>query len=96
MEGGAHVVIEAVTSGTPVLASRIDGNLGLLGRDYEGVFDVGDAATVAALLQRCRDEPAMLARLAAQCARRSPLFTPERERDTLHRLVRSLLEKPPP
>jgi glycosyltransferase involved in cell wall biosynthesis len=32
MEGGAHVVIEAVTSGTPVLASRIPGNLGLLGR----------------------------------------------------------------
>ena len=28
MEGGAHVVIEAVRSGTPVLASRIDGNVG--------------------------------------------------------------------
>jgi glycosyltransferase involved in cell wall biosynthesis len=32
MEGGAHVVIEALRSGTPVLASRIAGNLGLLGR----------------------------------------------------------------
>ena len=31
MEGGAHVVLEAVRSGTPVLASRIDGNVGMLG-----------------------------------------------------------------
>ena len=31
MEGGANAVIEAVVSGTPVLASRIDGNVGLLG-----------------------------------------------------------------
>jgi glycosyltransferase involved in cell wall biosynthesis len=36
MEGGAHVIIEAVTSGTPVLASRIDGNVGMLGADYLG------------------------------------------------------------
>ena len=30
MEGGAHVVMEAVRSGTPVLASRISGNVGML------------------------------------------------------------------
>ena len=34
MEGGAHVIIEAVVSGTPVLASRIDGNIGMLGDDF--------------------------------------------------------------
>ncbi|MEJ7688015.1 MAG: selenoneine biosynthesis selenosugar synthase SenB [Variovorax sp.] len=39
MEGGAQVVIEAVRSGVPVLASRIGGNLGLLGADYAGCFD---------------------------------------------------------
>lgn len=94
IEGGAHVVIEAVASGTPVLASRIDGNLGLLGSGYRGVFEPGDAAGLAALLERCRDDPAMLPRLAAQCARRAPLFEPARERDTLHRLVAGLLERP--
>ena len=94
MEGGAHVVIEAVTSGTPVLASRIDGNLGLLGEDYAGVFDVGDSAALATLLQRCRDEPTMLAALAAQCDRRAPLFTPDHERGTLHALVQDLLHRP--
>ena len=92
LEGGAHVVIEAITSGTPVLASRIDGNLGLLGEDYEGTFDVGDSAALATLLQRCRDEPAMLPRLAAQVARRAPLFSPDHERACLHALIQNLLE----
>ncbi len=94
MEGGAHVVIEAVSSGTPVLASRIGGNIGLLGEGYLGLFDCGDAAAVATLVQRCRDDAAMLPALTAQCKQRAPLFTPDHERDTLLRLVQALL--PPP
>lgn len=93
LEGGAHVLIEAVTRGTPVLASRIDGNLGLLGADYDGSFECGDDAALASLLQRCRDEPAMLARLQAQCAARAPHFDPARERASLHAMLRRLLEK---
>ena len=54
MEGGAHVVMEAVASGTPVLASHIDGNVGMLGADYAGYFPCDDAAALAALLRRCR------------------------------------------
>jgi putative glycosyltransferase (TIGR04348 family) len=92
MEGGAHTVIEAVTSGTPVLASRIDGNLGLLGADYAGCFEPGDAAGLAALVARCRDDPAMLAQLRRQCDARAPLFQPQRERATLRGIVRELLE----
>ena len=38
MEGGAHVIMEAALSGTPVLASRIDGNVGMLGADYAGLL----------------------------------------------------------
>jgi putative glycosyltransferase (TIGR04348 family) len=90
MEGGAHVVIEAITSGTPVIASRIDGNLGLLGDDYDGCFPVGDAPALARLLQRCRDEPAMLAHLQEQCARRAALFHPDRECAALLALVAEL------
>ena len=93
MEGGAHVVIEAIRSGTPVLASRIDGNLGLLGSDYEGVFEPGDDAALAALLARARDDPAMLTTLAAQLAPRSALFSSEAERSTLHQLVGTLMAR---
>lgn len=91
MEGGAHVVIEAVRSGTPVLASRIDGNVGLLGDDYAGYFPVGNAASLAALLQRVRDDPAALARLRDQCAARAALFEPSREAGSLDQVVREVL-----
>ena len=39
-------------SEVPVLASRIDGNVGLLGPAYEGYFAPGDAAELATLMQR--------------------------------------------
>src|SRR5579859_5782478 len=42
MEGGANVVCEALRMGLPVLASRIPGNIGLLGASYAGYFPVED------------------------------------------------------
>ena len=91
MEGGAHVVMEAVCSGTPVLASRMDGNVGMLGGDYLGYFPVGDAQALAALLQRCKDEPRFLDQLAKQCAKRAPLFSPASEQSNLNQLVAQAL-----
>lgn len=96
MEGGAHVIMEAVRSGTAVLASRISGNVGMLGGDYAGYFEPGDAQGLAGLLQQCRDDPAILAHLNGQCALRAPLFAPERERATLLRIVHDLIERPHP
>ena len=87
IEGGAHVILEAVQSATPVLASRIDGNVGMLGADYAGYFGVGDDAQLAALVRRCAAEPAFLDLLQSQCARRAALFNPHREK----RLVINLL-----
>jgi putative glycosyltransferase (TIGR04348 family) len=94
MEGGANVVIEAVRSGTPVLASHIDGNVGLLGADYSGYFPVGDDRALAALLERARDDAAMLPLLRGQIEDRAPLFSPAAERAALHRLLRQLLARP--
>jgi putative glycosyltransferase (TIGR04348 family) len=91
MEGGAQAVIEAVRSGTPVLASRMDGNVGLLGADYGGYFPVGDDAALATLLTRCRDDADMLAALSSQVAARTPLFAPEAEATALARIVADLL-----
>ena len=55
IEGGAHVIMEAVASGTPVLASAVDGNVGMLGADYAGYFPWNDAEALATLLLRCRE-----------------------------------------
>lgn len=96
MEGGANVIVEALRSGTPVLASDIPGNRGLLGRDYGGCFAVGDDAALAARLQQARDDGAMLADLTLQCAARAPLFAPEAEAATLHRVLARLLSRPLP
>jgi len=87
MEGGAHVVMEAVLSGTPVLASRIDGNVGMLGTEYGGYFPVGDAAALADALRQLRRGlqagTGHLATLQAQCDARAPLFAPDAERRAL-------------
>ena len=90
MEGGAHVILEAVQSGTPVLASRIEGNVGMLGTHYAGYFDLGDDAALAALLQRCRDDADFLPLLCRQCEVRAPLFEPSREQALLRELVTTL------
>jgi putative glycosyltransferase (TIGR04348 family) len=97
LEGGAHVIMEAVRSGTPVLASRVPGNIGMLGPDYAGYFPKGDAAALAPLLEQCRDgqaakDPAstLLARLATQCALRAPLFDATVERAALIQLLHEI------
>jgi putative glycosyltransferase (TIGR04348 family) len=91
MEGGANVIIEAVTSAVPVLASDISGNIGMLGADYAGYFPVGQAAALAQLIDRSIDEPAFYALLQRQCAARAALFAPEAERASLLDLVDNLL-----
>ena len=93
MEGGAHVILEAVQSGTPVLASRIDGNVGMLGPHYAGYYELGDDAALARLLLRCRDDAAFLPLLQQQCQARSPLFEPARERQLLLQLIKTLLKE---
>lgn len=93
MEGGAHVVIEAIRSGTAVLGSGIDGNLGLLGGDYEGYFPVENAAALASLIASARDVPGMLEGLRRQVIQRSEAFAPEREQGTLLALVKAMMQR---
>ena len=93
MEGGAHVIMEALCSGVPVLASRIAGNIGMLGDDYAGFFTVGDAHELSSLLVKFRNEPTFVGHLQRQCAARAPLFAPAHERSGLITIVQDLLLK---
>ena len=90
-EGGANVIVEAVTAGTPVIASRISGNVGMLGAEYPGYFDVGDASGLARRLVQALEEPAYLRSLAAACRLRRALFSPARERRAVRGLVAGVL-----
>lgn len=93
MEGGAHVIMEAICSGVPVLASRIAGNIGMLGEDYAGFFEVGDARELARLLIRFREDASFAAQLEMQCAQRAYLFEAARERSGLITIVENLILK---
>jgi glycosyltransferase involved in cell wall biosynthesis len=87
MEGGANVVSEAIAAGLPVIASNIDGNIGLLGDDYNGYYPVEDEAALAKVLYRAETDPAFLRRLDEQCRARAPLFDPALERAAWVRLL---------
>jgi putative glycosyltransferase (TIGR04348 family) len=89
MEGGANVIVEAAMSGTAVLASDCDGNVGMLGEDYPGYFPAGDARALARLVLRCRDEPGYLRQLERRCAARARCFLPETERRALGNVLKS-------
>ena len=94
MEGGAHVIMEAALCGTPVLASRMDGNVGMLGAGYGGYFPAGDAAALAALLRQARREQGqggvLLSGLQAQLASISGQFEPAAEKAALLGLLSEL------
>jgi putative glycosyltransferase (TIGR04348 family) len=92
-EGGANVVSEAVAAGVPILASRIDGSVGLLGTDYPGYFPVEDTAALARLLQRIESDPDFLLRLRRAIARRARLFRPVREKNAWKRLIGEITRK---
>ncbi len=91
MEGGAHVILEAAQSGTAVLASRVPGNVGMLGASHAGLFDLGDDGQLAGLLVRAADEADFLQRLRRDTLARADLFEPAEERRRLLQLVTQCL-----
>lgn len=78
-EGGANAVCEAIALGTPVLATRIPGNIGILGLDYPGLFPTGDTKALTGMLVDCEQEAEFLEQLTDTCARLAPAFAPEYE-----------------
>lgn len=86
MEGGAHVVSEAIQAGVPVIASRIPGNVGMLGEGYPGYYPVEDERALAELLIRAERDARFLAKLEAVCVARRPLIARDGEREALRRL----------
>jgi putative glycosyltransferase (TIGR04348 family) len=90
LEGGANIVSEAIVAGTPLVASRIAGSVGLLGEHYPAYFEVGDTEGLAQLLDRAENDRAFLSRLCSQCRKLVPLFDPRRERSAWSQLLAEL------
>ena len=86
-EGGSNALSEALASGVPVLSTCVDGSMGVLGRDHPGLFPVGDAAALAALLTRAETDAEFLATLRAAGERVRSLVDPAREREAWRGLL---------
>jgi len=87
MEGGANVISEAIVDGIPVMASRIDGSVGLLGADYPALFTFGDTEALAELMLRFENDEAFHREQRRHCVQLRPLFAPERERAEWRQLL---------
>ena len=87
MEGGANVICEASRIGVPVLASRVSGNIGMLGADYPGYFALFDERKLARLVARAIDDKAFYAGLKRAVLARRPLFAPAAEQRGLGDLL---------
>lgn len=91
MEGGANVVAEAARIGTPVLASRVAGNIGMLGRGYPGYFALGSERALARLMARAYGDRVFYRALRRALAARRALFSPSAERSALFGALRGML-----
>ena len=79
IEGSSNVLSEAIASSVPVIASRIPGLMGTLGRAYPGYFPAGDTAELARLLLKAEFNRPFYRTLQRRCARLSLLIRPSRE-----------------
>ena len=90
MEGGAHVICEALACGVPVLSSDIPGSVGLLGEAYPGYFPVGDTRALSKLLLRCETDSAFYTALKHRCESQAALVDPARETESWAELLAEL------
>lgn len=86
-EGGANVVSEAIVAGVPIIASKIPGNVGLLGTDYPGYYPVANENKLAKLLERVEEDPEFIKILEKHIQQIRPKFEATREQAMLKKLV---------
>ena len=74
----------------PVIASRIPGNVGMLGADYAGYYELENERALARLLWRAESDPQFYRKLKRQCAAPRPLARRKREKQGLKQLLAEL------
>lgn len=90
LEGAGNATSEAITARVPILCTRVSGLVGMVGRDYAGLFEPGDADGLARLLRRAETDEGFLAALRRHVGERRPLLDPDREREAWAELLREL------
>ena len=89
-EGGANVISEAVVAGVPVIASKIDGNVGLLGKNYRGYYPVGNTRELRKVILKAEKDKVFFQSLTKQCNSIKSKFTAEREQKSWAELISNI------
>ena len=92
MEGGAHVVSEAIAIGIPVIASDIQGNRGLLGNKYPAYYPVGDQVALSKLLSKAESNRGFYQKMSHAITARQQITKPDLEQKSIEKLIKSLVE----
>ena len=90
MEGSSNVLSEAIASSVPVVASKIPGLMGTLGKNYPGFFHLGDTDALAHLLSKAETNQEFYRRLKKHCTALRKLIEPSRERTAWKKLLAEL------
>lgn len=89
-EGGPGVLGEAATLGVPILATRIPGVVGVLGRRHPGLFAAGSARALARALRRFEGDAVFRRRLTEASRRVATRLSPSAERRAWRTLLAGL------
>lgn len=90
IESGGNVQSEAIVLGTPLIASRIPGNVGILGEEYPGLFDPKDEEELARMLGSAESDSRFYNDLLRHGTELKSNFSMEKERESWKKLFQSL------
>ncbi|MEM8844993.1 MAG: selenoneine biosynthesis selenosugar synthase SenB [Pseudomonadota bacterium] len=79
MEGGANIISEALAVELPVIASKIEGTVGLLGKNYPGYFETENTTDLLKYLIKVENDTTYLNKLKQACLERRYLFSIDQE-----------------
>lgn len=90
MEGGANVISEAIVAGLPIVASDIEGSVGLLGQDYQAYYPVEDEIALRKLLLKLESDNQFYRQAEQSCIAKQAQFTPQKEQQGWQKLLKIL------
>ena len=90
MEGSSNVLSEALAIGVPVVATKIAGLMGTLGKNFPGYFPVGSTQKLRQLMLRAETDPLFYRVLKQHCALAAKWVRPGRELECWRRLLREI------
>lgn len=90
IEGSSNVLSEALASEVPVVASKISGLIGTLGKQFPGYYPVGNTRKLRQLLIKAENDPHFYNAIKRHCKRLSPLVKPQRELAAWGELLRDI------